>query len=217
MNSSRTYAHQAGRDLAYVAAVLPLSIVGFVLWVTGISVTASLLVLIVGGFVWLAFAQAFRLAASVDRRMAGWYLRTPIRGVYRRPVGFSPLERLRVVTTDPQTWRDVAWLVLNSIVGFILATVALTATGLVISYILMPLWWWAITDPHTQYATLNLGIYTVTSTGWAFVTTALGLALVVPALLINRAAATSHARMAARLLSPAPARVRMSAAARAVC
>ena len=54
---------------------------------------------------------------------------------------------------------------------------------LVINYILMPLWWWAIYDPHTQYATLNLGIYTVTSTGWALVTTALGLALVIPAAL----------------------------------
>lgn len=217
MNSSRTYANGAVRDLAYVAAVLPLSIIGFVLWVTGISVTASLLVLIVGGFVWLAFAQAFRWAASVDRRMAAWYLRAPIRGVYRRPVGFSPLDRLRVVSTDPQTWRDLTWLVLNSIVGFILATVALTASGLVISYILMPLWWWAISDPHTQYATLNLGIYTVTSTGWALVTTALGLALLVPAALINRAAAMSHARMAARLLSPAPGRLPVAAAAQAVC
>ena len=92
------------------------------------------------------------------------------------------------------------WLILSSTMGFILATVALTATRLVINYILMPLWWWAIYDPHTQYATLNLGIYTVTSTGWALVTTALGLALVMPAALVNRVAATSHARLAARLL-----------------
>ena len=202
MNRARTYAHRAGRDLAYVAAVLPLSIVGFVLWVTGVTVTASLLVLIVGGLAWLASARAFRAAASVDRRVAGWYLRTPIRGVYREQIALGPLDRLRVVTTDPQTRRDLIWLIVNSTIGFILATVALTATGLVISYVLMPLWWWAISDPHTQYATLNLGIYTVTSTGWALLTTALGLALVVPAALINRVAATSHARLAARLLGP---------------
>ena len=96
--------------------------------------------------------------------------------------------------------RDLMWLILSSTMGFILATVALTATRLVINYILMPLWWWAIYDPHTQYATLNLGIYTVTSTGWALVSTALGLALVMPAALVNRVAATSHARLAARLL-----------------
>jgi hypothetical protein len=216
MNTARTYTHRAGRDLAYVAAVLPLSIIGFVVWVTGVSVAASLLVLVVGGLVWLAFAHTFRLAASVDRRLAGWYLRAPVRGVYRTPVAPGVLERLRTVTTDPQTRRDLIWLILNSIVGFTLATVALTATGLVISYILMPLWWWAISDPHTQYATLNLGIYTVTSTGWAFVTTALGLALLVPAALVNRAAATSHARLAARLLGPVPVRLRTSVPARAV-
>ena len=177
MNRARTYAHRAGRDLAYVAAVLPLSIVGFVLWVTGVTVTASLLVLIVGGLVWLAFAHAFRVAASVDRRVAGWYLRTPIRGIYRDPVARGPVERRRAVITDPQTRRDLTWLILNSTIGFILATIALTATRLAIAYIVMPLWWWwAIPDPHTQYGTLNLGIYTVTSTRGALVTTAHGLA-----------------------------------------
>jgi hypothetical protein len=84
-----------------------LSIVGFVLWATGVTVTASLLVLIVGGLVWLASARAFRAAASVDRRVAGWYLRAPIRGVYRKPVALGPIDRLRVVTTDPQTRRDL--------------------------------------------------------------------------------------------------------------
>ena len=110
------------------------------------------------------------------------------------------------MTTDPRTWRDLGWLVFNSTVGFLLATAALTVTALAMSYILMPLWWWAITDPSKQYATLNLGIYTVTSTGWALVTTGLGLALVPVAALLNRAAAAGHAGLAARMLGPAPQR-----------
>ena len=66
----------------------------------------------------------------------------------------------------------------------------------------MPLWWWAINDPSQQYATLNLGIYTVTSTGWALVTTGLGLVLLPVAALLNRAAAAGHAGLAARALGP---------------
>ena len=74
-------------------------------------------------------------------------------------------------------------------------------TAEVVSLITMPLWWWAITDPHHQYATLNLGIYTVTSTGWALVTTGIGLALAPVALLLNRGAASAHSRWAHHLLA----------------
>lgn len=84
-----------------------------------------------------------------------------------------------------------------------MATAAITVTGLALSYLLMPLWWWTINDPSTQYGTLNLGVYTVTSTGWALLTTGLGLVLLPVAALLNRAAAAGHAGMAARLLGPA--------------
>jgi hypothetical protein len=90
--------------------------------------------------------------------------------------------------------------VLNSVFGFVCATVALAVTAEVISLVAMPLWRWAISDPHHQYATLNLGIYTVTSTGWALLTAALGLALAPIGLGINRALARIHSRVAQRYL-----------------
>jgi hypothetical protein len=165
-------------------------------------VSASLLVLVIGALVWLATALTLRWAADVDRRTVGWYRRRPIRAEYRRPLDDSWLSFVRTVTTDPRTWKDLGWLVVNSTVGFVLATAALTVTALVISYLTMPLWWWAIDDPSKQYATLNLGIYTVTSTSLALVTTGLGVVLLPVAALINRAAAVGHARMATRLLGP---------------
>jgi hypothetical protein len=91
---------------------------------------------------------------------------------------------------------------LNSTAGFVLATAALTVTGLAVAYVAMPLWWWAISDPSTQYGTLNLGLDTVTSTGLAFLTTGIGLLLLPVAALLNRAAAAGHAGLAARLLGP---------------
>ena len=200
MNRAHSILSGAGRDLLYVLVVLAASIVEFAVWVTGVSLSASLLVLVIGALMWLATAVTFRFAAGVDRRTAGWYRRRPIHAHYRQPGDDLLLSRVRVVTTDPRTWKDLGWLVVNSTVGFLIATVALTLTGLVIAYLTMPLWWWTINDPSQQYATLNLGIYTVTSTGWALVTTGLGLMLLPVAVLLNRAAAAGHARLAARLL-----------------
>ncbi len=200
----RTFAlaKSAGRDLVYLLAAFCMSIVDFVVWVTGVSVTVSLLVLIIGVVVWLGTAYIFRGTATVDRYLAGWLRREPIQGVYRRPARRGFGIRLRTVTGDPQTWKDLAWLVLNSILGFAMATIALTVTAVVIGYITMPLWWSAIANPSQQYGTLNLGIYTVTSTGWAFLTTAIGLLLAPLAVLLNRGLASGHAAVAARILRP---------------
>lgn len=75
-----------------------------------------------------------------------------------------------------------------------------------LSYILMPLWWWAISDPGDQYGTLNLGIYTVHNVGIAFLSTAIGLVLMPLALLLNRGLVAGHSALAARILGPSEGR-----------
>jgi hypothetical protein len=192
--------HTAGRDLAYVLAVLPLSIAGFAIWVTGLSVTLSLAVLVVGALAWLGTVAAVRLAADWDRRLAGWYRGARITPSYL-PTRASELgPTLKTVSRDPQTWRDLGWVAGNSTLGFAMATAAVTLSGLVIALIATPAWWWAIPHPAQQYATLNLGLYTVTSTSLALVNTALGLVLLPLAAAVNHAAASTHSRLAARWL-----------------
>ncbi len=194
-----TVAATAGRDFVYLLAVFCVSIIELVVWITGVALTIGLLVLIIGLFVWVATAYTFRGMATIDRRLAGWIRGKPIPGVYRPP---SDRSRVRTVSADPQTWKDFGWIVLNSIFGFALATIAVALTVVVLSYIVMPLWWWAIPDPHTQYGTLNLGIYTVNSTGKAFVTTAIGLVLLPLVVLLNHGFAAGHAATAASILGP---------------
>ena len=190
----------AGRDLAYLTGVLGMSIAGFVVWTAGVSITLSLIVLILGALVWLPVTAGLRAIAELDRDLVGWYLGRPVHARYRRSASSGLADRLRTVTIDPRTWSDLRWLMLNSVFGFVAATVALTATVEVISLITTPLWWWALNDPHHQYATLNLGIYTVTSTGWALITTGPGLALAPVAIAINRGIAVAHAKLARQLL-----------------
>jgi signal transduction histidine kinase len=198
-------AKRIGRDLAYLAAVLALSIVAFVVWVTGLTTTLSLLVFVVGVFVWIATAYVFRWTVAIDRALAGWSRGERIAAAYRRPDRSGILARLRCVTADPQTWKDLGWLVANSILGFAFTTAALAATALVIGYITMPAWWWAVPHPGDQLVSMNLGVYTVHSAGTAWLTTALGLALAPLAVLLNRGIVAAHSGLAARILGPSEA------------
>jgi hypothetical protein len=191
-------ARGAGRDLAYLTGVLGTSILGFVVWTVGVSLAVSLSVLVIGVLVWVAVAGGLRITVDLDRRLVGWYRGESLNGRYRHPVAGGPTARLKTTLTDPRLWADLRWLVLNSVFGFAAATVALAVTVEVISLVAMPLWWWAISDPKHQYATLNLGLYTVTSMGWALVTAAVGLALAPIALGFNRAVARVHSRVAQR-------------------
>jgi hypothetical protein len=192
--------HTAGRDLLYVLAVLPLSIIGFTIWVTGVSVTLSLAVLVVGALAGLGTVALVRVAADWDRRLAGWYRGAPITPSYRPTRGGELWPTLKTVGRDPQTWRDFGWVAGNSILGFVMATAAVTLGGLILALISTPAWWWAIPHPSQQYATLNLGLYTVTSTRLALVNAALGLVLLPVAAAVNHWAASGHARLAARFL-----------------
>jgi type IV secretory pathway TrbD component len=199
-------AKAAGRDLVYLSGVLGSSILGFVVWATGVSVTVGLAVLAFGVLVWVPAAMALRGVANLDRGLVSWYRREPATARYRRSPSNGVIDRFKTAVTDPRIWADLKWVVLNSIFGFVGATIAISVTAEVVSLIATPLWWWAISDPHHQYATLNLGIYTVTSTGWALVTTGIGFALAPVALLINRGVASVHSRAARRLLADSSVR-----------
>jgi hypothetical protein len=170
------------RDLVYLGAVFLWSIAAFTILVTGVAVTASLLVFVVGVFVWIGFAYVARWTTSVDRRLAGWQRHEHVPAVYRRPParGFMPL--VKTISTDPQTWRDLGWLGLTSVAGFVLGLAAITAMGAALTCLTMPLW----------YEDL----------GKAFAAAGIGLVLVPVALLIARAAATAHAGLAMRILGP---------------
>jgi uncharacterized membrane protein YdfJ with MMPL/SSD domain len=210
----RAWATAAVRDLVYCAGIFLWSIAAFTVLVTGVSLTASLLLFVAGVFVWVGFVYVVRWTTWVDRRLAGWQRRKPLRAAYRRPAerGFLPL--LRTVSADPQTWRDLAWLGLTSIAGFALGLTAVGAGGIVLAYVSMPVWYWAIPDPDGQYGLTNLGLFTVDTVGEAFAVAAIGLALCPVALLLARGCATAHAALAARILDPSSRRSRSRSPAR---
>ena len=198
----RALLRRVGIDFAYLVAVLGTSVLGFCVWVGALSVTLSLIVFVVGAAVWYGSVYLFRWTTWIDRKLAAWVRDEEIVAVYREPRSTGVLERLRCVTADPQTWKELGWLVLNSVAGFAAAIVGLTATVIVLALVFCPAWWWAIPDPDQQYGTLNMGLYTVDGIGLAFANTAIGLALLPLALLLNRGLVAAHSALAARILGP---------------
>ncbi len=204
MATTRAWALSGLRDVGYAVAILVWSIVSFTVVVTGVSVTGSLLVLVIGLPVWLGFAHAVRWTTRVDRRLAGWQRRERVQASYRRPAarGFGPA--LRAVSMDPQTWRDLAWLALASIAGFALSIVVITTSLAVLAWVSLPAWYWAVTDPRAHYGLTNLEMVVVDTPGEAVAVSGVGLALIPLALLLARSAAAMHAGLAARVLGSGP-------------
>jgi hypothetical protein len=186
---------RAGRDVGYVLAMLVLSTAGFWVLTACVIATVVLLPTVVGVLVGVASAYILRWLTGIDRRLTGWYLGRPVRGRYRRPAAPGAIALVKAVGRDPRTWKDTGWVLGNSILGLALGTIALVVTSVTISYLTTPLWWWAVPDPHHNYAVLNLGIYTVTSISLALVTSAIGLVLLLPAVALNRRIASVHARL----------------------
>jgi ammonia channel protein AmtB len=108
---------------------------------------------------------------------------------------------LRTVSSDPQTWRDMAWLGVTSILGFAGGLAVITASSLAAAYVSMPLWYRTVSHPQSQYGVTNLGVITVDTLGEAVITAAVGLVLVPLVLLLARWCATTHARLAVRMLA----------------
>ena len=196
----RAWTGAALRDVVYCGAVLAWSIAGFTILVTGAAVTASLLFLVVGVFVWIGFVHVLRWTTWIDRRLAGWQRHERVPAVYRRPTDRGFIAYLRTLSSDPQTWKDMAWLGVTSIIGFAGGLAVITAAGLVAGYVSMPLWYWAVSHPHQEYGVTNLGFLTVDTLGEAGIAAALGLLLIPFVLLLARWCAATHAGLAVRML-----------------
>jgi hypothetical protein len=69
---ARGLGRRVGIDLAYLGAILVTSVTAFCVWDGVLSATLSLLVFVVGVFVWFGSTYLFRWATWVECRLAGW-------------------------------------------------------------------------------------------------------------------------------------------------
>jgi hypothetical protein len=205
MTDKSSYIASRLRDLGYCAATLAWSVVGFAFLVAGVSVTASLLVFVVGLPVWLGFVHLVHASTGVSRRLAGWQRGEPVVSPsMQRRVARGLLPSVRAVSSDRRTWRELGWLAADSIVGFALGLATLTASAIAVTWVSLPAWYWAVPDPKGHYGLTNLGMVVVDTPAKAVAVCGVGLALVPLALLFAGRCASAHAAFATRVLGTSP-------------
>lgn len=187
-------ARRSGLDLAYLSIGGLTAVLAFCVWVTAVSVTLSLVVFIIGLPVYLLSVIAFRWTAELDRRNAALLLGRPLRGVYRDHRGESFLARLAGTTRDAQTWKDLAWLVVHSVLGFTFAVIAVSAVASVVAFLAMPLWYWSIPEG------VDWGLWNIDNLPLALLATVLSIPLAGLTVLINRWMAKAELWLAEALL-----------------
>jgi signal transduction histidine kinase len=93
----------------------------------------------------LLFVPAVRWFAGIHRQLLGRLTGVQIERPYRKPPMPGLLMWLRTVLTDPATWRDLAWLIVNAVAGFVLTLLSAVLFLASIFYLIYPFLWW-VTD-----------------------------------------------------------------------
>ncbi|UQX89770.1 sensor histidine kinase [Jatrophihabitans telluris] len=194
--------HGLGARLALVALALPLAVLAevsialFVIWIVGVST----LFVGVGIALLLAAMLGTRLVAGLHRQYASRVLAVPIARPYLRSApGAGPVRRLSTVLTDPASWRDWAWLLVNATVGFALQILTFTLFIAGVFYLIYP-FLWAVTP--RQVFSSPFGFYTINHLADALVLVPIGLFFLSLWWLTALPIARGYARLAVSLLAP---------------
>lgn len=124
------FASRTWRELGYLVLAMPWSIIGFVYVVVMISLTASLLITVVGGTGILGvMVVGARGLTGIDRGLARGLLRTPIASPtpFRRRSGFWGA--VWSMISDGAGWRAIAYLVLQFPLALMTFVVAVTCVA----------------------------------------------------------------------------------------
>lgn len=127
-------------SLTVLALVLTIvTMIGLVPWVLTI-VSIPLFAVWVGMPIFIAATALSRLWADGGRWAAGRISERPIARPYRPvPRGTGFLGRIKILMTDPATWRDLLWILLACIPGFILVVLTLVLAVAPLFYLAYPL------------------------------------------------------------------------------
>ncbi|MGW8846400.1 sensor domain-containing protein [Streptomyces xiamenensis] len=201
------------RELSFLLRGLPVGIVAFTVAVTGFVLGVGTLVIVCGVPVLAGTLRAARGMALVERRELEALAGRPLPPHHYRVAGGTGFARMARSLADPQSWRDLAHMVVSfplRVVSFCLALVW-TVGG--VGGLLYVAWAWAL--PRGED---NQGLYELITGNGSFaadvaLTTAAGVFLLVTAVPLVRALAALHRSLASALLTNRTAAARAAATA----
>src|SRR5215218_1403700 len=196
MGRMRRLLHQFWSDLTYQVSALPASILAFAVVVVAFKAAATAIGVIVGLPLLLAIFAVLRWNARLERARASWALKERVPEAYRRRTG-NWLRRLRVVSGDPQSWKDLAWLTFVGIFGFAASIVTITLWVNIAGLLVLPAWYWSLPENGPDF-----GLFRADTLGEAFLTVDIALVAIPIAYLLTRWMTAGSLRLSKALLSP---------------
>ena len=164
----------------------------FVWVVTALSLGLGTLIIWIGVPILIAFFEANRGFATLERRRVGWLLSEPIPSAYLPQQRRGMFGYLRTKLGDAAVWKDLVWLAIIlpvfGLAGFILAV---TFWSAMFGTLLLPVWYWSIPDG------LDYGVITIDTLEESWIGVPIGLVLLAITVPLTRAWATASARSGA--------------------
>jgi hypothetical protein len=182
-----------GRDFAYLVLGLPVGIATFSFIVTALSLSAGLMITLVGLPLLVLTLLASRWIAKLERERARMVIDAPVTA--DRPLSGSTMERSKALLRDRSAWTGAAWSALMLPIGTAGFTIAVTMWSTALGLVTSPLWYWA-TDSSND----TIPLFDSTSPGYSALRVLIGLALLPTTAMACRALAAGTGRAARALL-----------------
>jgi hypothetical protein len=182
-----------GRDFTYLVLGLPVGIAVFTFAVTAFSLSAGLMITLVGLPLLVLTLLASRWIAKAERQRARMVIEEPVTA--DRPLSGSAIERSKALLRDRSAWTGAAWSVLLLPIGTAGFTLAVTLWSTALGFVTSPLWYWA-TDASND----TIPLLDSTSAGYSVLRVLIGLALLPTAAMACRGLAAGTGRAARAIL-----------------
>lgn len=146
--AERPFKRETWRETLYLLTTIPAGLVALMAWVMAGPVGLPLIFSVVGIALTALFFWLLRLYAGVERRRVRVLEIEPFQAAYDEYTG-NIFERAIGFLSDVQTWKDMGWMVVLSLVAFPLAVLALGLWLIAFGWIIYPLWGWALPGDAT--------------------------------------------------------------------
>jgi signal transduction histidine kinase len=192
----------------YLLVSMFIGLTWLVVLTVGLSLGLGTLIIWVGVLVLALTVLAWRGGAWLERRWVRAMLGVPIPDPYRPAPTGSLWHRARVVTSDPATWKDLAYLVVLFPLGLIWFVVTTTLWTAAIGLLTAPLWYWVPDDGGVALISDgDRGLLVIDTLPEALLAALVGAALCVAAAWAVKGMAAAHAAVAVALLGPSQAQL----------
>jgi signal transduction histidine kinase len=134
------------RRLVYLMLSFVLGLTWFLVLVIGLSLGFSLAITLVGIPLLIGMLWAIRWMAQIERACVHGLIGVDVSAHYRRPKSPGLGSQIMARLGDPQTWKDLVYLVAQFPLGILWFTIAVTLVCLSAGMTFAPLWYWAVPD-----------------------------------------------------------------------